>query len=252
MKNAIILCSGGLDSVVTTNYVKKKLEYDNLIVLFFNYGQRTLKQERKASQKCARGVGGLFREIKLPELAKISTSMINKKVKAKKISLSELKDTKAESLNWYVPCRNTIFLTYALAIAEARFVKSKGKQIWDIFTGFKNEGQEAYPDTTPEFVGEMNKLSKISSNTKTKILAPMIKKDKEEIIKLGRELGVKFQDTYTCYVGAGKKHCGYCLSCRLRQEGFYWAGIKDFTRYGVKLKDYRTTKPDTSPYHTKL
>lgn len=237
MKKAIILCSGGLDSVVTSYYVKCKLKYNKLIILFFNYGQRTLRQERKASRYCAKQIGGIFKEIKLKELSKLSAALINSKKKARKITRKELKDTKKEAENWYVPCRNTIFLTYALAIAEAKFVGKK--EVWDIFTGFKNEGKEAYPDTTPEFVKEMNKLSQISAMTKSKIIAPLIKKDKEDIIKLGEKLGVKLDKTYTCYVGAWRKHCGYCLSCRLRQEGFYWAGVKDKTKYKTKMKDFR-------------
>ena len=55
--------------------------------------------------------------------------------------------------------------------------------------------------------------------------------DKEDIIKLGIELGVKFEETYSCYVGAGEKHCGKCLACMLRKEGFYWAGVEDSTSY---------------------
>lgn len=227
MKNAIILCSGGLDSVVTAHYVKEKLCYKKIIILFFNYGQRTLKQERKASKKCAFNLGAKFREIKLGELKKISTSMINSDKKAEKVQ--DLKDTSKESEKWYVPCRNSIFLIYALAIAESRFIKNK--EIYEIFVGFKNEGKEAYPDTTPEFVKQMNKLQKISTAGKFKIFAPLIKKDKEDIIKLGQKLKIDFKKTYTCYAGAGKKHCGTCLSCRLRQAGFYWAGIEDPTEY---------------------
>lgn len=237
MKNAIALCSGGLDSVVTSHYIKNKLGYNNLILLFFDYGQRTRKQEKKAAKYCAEKLRAKFREIKIRELSKISAALINNNKKANKIERNQLKDTKKEAENWYVPCRNSIFLIYALAIAESKFVKKK--EVWDIFTGFKNEGQEAYPDTTPEFIKEINKLSQISAMTPSKIIAPLIKKDKEDIIRLGEKIGVEFDKTYTCYVGAWRKHCGYCLSCRLRQEGFYWAGIKDPTKYKIKMKDFR-------------
>ncbi|MFA5020199.1 MAG: 7-cyano-7-deazaguanine synthase [Candidatus Pacearchaeota archaeon] len=237
MKKAIILCSGGLDSVVTAHYVKKSLKYDDLIILFFNYNQRTLKQEREKSIICSKEIGAEFKEIKLPELAEISTSLINSNKKAKKIKREELKDTKQESQNYYVPCRNSVFLIYALAVAEAEQIKNN--KIYDIFTGFKNEGKEAYPDTTPEFVEEMNKLRKISTSVKGGIIAPLIKKDKEDIIKLGTKLGINFKNTYSCYIGGSNLHCGYCLSCRLRQEGFYWANIADSTEYKEKMKDFR-------------
>jgi len=243
-KNAIILCSGGLDSSVTAYYVRKKLGYKSLIILFFNYLQRTLKQERKAAEKLAKKPGAEFKEIKVPELASISTSLINKKTKARKIKRKELKDTKKESLNYYVPCRNIVFLVYALALAESLQIKTKNKEIFDIFTGFKSEGQEAYPDTTPEFVKEMNKLKNTATELKGKIIAPLINKDKDEIILLGKKLGVKLEDTYSCYIGTKNKqeHCGTCLSCRLRQEAFYWANVEDKTKYKEKMKDYRKAK----------
>lgn len=237
MENAIVLCSGGLDSVTTAYYVKKKLKYNNLIFLFFDYGQRTLKQERNSSKKCAKNLNAVFREIKLDELKEISTSLINKKTKAKKIRRKDLRDSSKESAKYYVPCRNTVFLVYALALAESLFMKNK--KVYDIFVGFKCEGKEAYSDTTPEFIKEINQLRKISTSVRGKIIAPLIKKDKDEIVRLGKKLNVEFRDTYSCYIGAGAKHCGYCLACRLRQEGFYWAGVKDPTKYKVKMKDFR-------------
>ncbi len=211
-----------------------------MILLFFDYGQRTLKQERKASKKCAKELNADFLEVKLDFLRKISDSLINKKKKPNKITRKDLKNSEKESKNWYVPCRNTVFLVHALAFAESLCFRNKEK--YDIFVGFKNEGEESYPDTTKEFVKEINKLSKISCSSYFKVLAPIINKDKEDIIKTGRKLGVKFKDTFTCYVGSGKKHCGSCLSCRLRQEGFYWANIKDPTKYKTKMKDFRVAK----------
>jgi len=85
MKNALILCSGGLDSVVTSHYVKKKLGYDKLIILFFDYGQRTIIAERRASKKCAFNLDASFIEIKLNWLGKISTSLINSNNKTKRL-----------------------------------------------------------------------------------------------------------------------------------------------------------------------
>ena len=76
----------------------------------------------------------------------------------------------------------------------------------------------------------MSKLVKVSTKLKTRIIAPLIKKDKDEIVLLGNKLGVNFKDTYSCYNGS-KEHCGYCLACKLRKAGFYWANIKDPTKY---------------------
>ena len=235
MKNAIILCSGGLDSVVTAYYVKKKLRYDKLIFLFFDYGQRTLEVERKASKRFAEMLRAGFVEVKLNWLGKISTSLINSNKKAKKISRKGLKDSKKESLNFYVPNRNAVFLNNAIAFAESLVINGRGFS--DIFVGFNSEGVEAYPDTTPEFVDNMNGLMKIM-RLKGKIIAPLIEMDKNDIVSLGNELGVKMENSFSCYVG-GKKHCGVCLGCRLRQEAFYWANVKDKTKYKERMGDYR-------------
>lgn len=228
-KNAIVLCSGGIDSVVTSYYVRKDLNYKKIIILFFNYGQKSYESERKCSRKCAIRINAKFIEIKLGFLNKISSSLINKKGYVKKSI--KLNNTMKESGKFYVPCRNTVFLTYALALAESYFVKDKA--VYDIFTGFKCEGKESYPDTTKKFVDEMNKLSKISCSYPFKIIAPFIKKDKEDIIIIGKKLGVNFNNTFSCYIGK-KKPCSYCLACRLRKAGFYWAGLKNPSKYSDK------------------
>lgn len=228
-KSAIILCSGGLDSVVTAFYVRKKLNCKNLIILFFNYGQKSVREERKCSKKCAGKIGAEFKEMNLRWLGKISSSLLNKKGKIKKLKREDLRDTSKESSKFYVPCRNLIFLTNALSIAESEFLKNK--KTFDIFVGFKCEGKESYPDTTKSFVNELNKIINISCITKSKIIAPLIEKDKEDIILLGKKLGIKFEDTFSCYNSRKNKHCGYCLSCKLRQEGFYWANEEDQTKY---------------------
>ena len=231
-KNAIILCSGGLDSVVTAHYIKKKRGYDKLKFLFFDYGQRALNQERKCSKECAKDLKGEFIEINLKWLGDISNSLINKEGIIKRLKKRDLKNTRKESEKYYVPCRNTIFLTYALVIAESLWIKNKEKN--NIFVGFKCEGKESYPDTTERFVNEINKLSKIGCSTKFEIKAPLIKKDKEDIVNLGKKLGVKIEYTFSCYSPLNKKQCGYCLACMLRKQGFYWANVKDKTAYAKK------------------
>ncbi|MEK6760746.1 MAG: 7-cyano-7-deazaguanine synthase [Nanoarchaeota archaeon] len=239
MNGAIILCSGGIDSVTTSYYVKKVLKYNKIKTIFFNYGQKSLFSERKFSKECSKNIGSEFIEINLNWLAKISNSLINKNGEYKKLNLSDLKNTKKESEKFYVPCRNIIFLVHAMALAESLSIKNEID--YNIFIGFKNDGKESYPDTTSEFVKEMNKLSKISCSTKINIFAPLIKKDKEDIILLGKNLGVDFRKTFTCYIEK-KEHCGTCLACRLRQEGFYWSNLKDPTKYQEKTKDYRSAR----------
>ena len=118
-----------------------------------------------------------------------------------------------------------------MGIAEAESIKKKGKV--DIFVGFKCEGKEGYPDASKKFVKKMNELSSVGCSKKIKIISPLIKKDKEDIISLGERLGVNFKNTFTCYIGK-RKHCGYCLACKLRQAGFYWAHLHDPTKYKEK------------------
>ena len=226
MKRAMVLCSGGIDSVTTAYYVKRR-GYKQIKILFFDYGQKSLKAERNCSKKTAKDLGAEFIEIKLKWLARISDSLINKKGVGKKLSRSDLKDTKKESAKYYVPCRNSVFLVHALALAESLYIKEK--KIYDIFVGFKNEGKESYPDTTPEFVKSMNKLAEISCSVKFRLIAPLIEKDKEDIILLGKKMGIDFRNTHSCYLK--NVHCGKCLACMLRKEGFYWVNMRDPTEY---------------------
>ncbi|MBI2632595.1 7-cyano-7-deazaguanine synthase [Candidatus Pacearchaeota archaeon] len=232
MKSAIVLCSGGIDSITTAYYVKKHLKYKDIVILFFNYGQKSLFDERKASKSCSNNLGAKFKEISLPELKLLSASLINIGGKGKKLGRSDLKDTKKESKKWYVPCRNLIFLSYALGKAESLLLKEKKKS--DIFIGFKCEGNDSFPDATKEFINRLNELSNISTEGKFKIFAPLINKDKEDIIIIGKKLGVNFKNTYSCYVER-KIHCGQCLACMLRKEGFYWSGFKDPTVYETEI-----------------
>jgi 7-cyano-7-deazaguanine synthase len=224
MKNAIVICSGGLDSVTTAYYVKKKLNYDKIRIIFFDYGQKGVEMERECSRKCAGKIGADQIEMNLFFLGELSKSLINKEGKVNKLGEADLKDTKEESKVWYVPNRNSLFINHAVALAE-----SLGGA--DIFLGFKNEGREDYSDTTPEFVKKMNELVKIACSNEIKVIAPFIEKDKEDIIHVAKQLGVRLGDTFSCYIGK-EKHCGYCLACKLRQQGFKWAGIDDPTEYG--------------------
>jgi len=210
---AIVLCSGGLDSVVTAHYVKKRLDYRKIIVLFFDYGQKNLLKEEEFSRETSKIIGGEFFKIKLPGLKDLSDSLINSQGDAEKIE--NLKNTKKESDKFYVPCRNTIFLSYALALAESLYIR-EGK-VSDIFVGFKSEGKEPFPDATPDFLKKLNSLSEVSCAMPFKVIAPFIEKDKEDLIRAGEGMGLDFEKTFSCYVGK-ENHCGTCLACRLRQE----------------------------------
>lgn len=227
-KQAIVLCSGGLDSFVTAWYVKKKLGYKKIKLLFFNYGQKSIKEELFCVKKLAKQLKAKLKIINLKWLGKISTSLINRN---KKIGESEI-------IKWYVPCRNTIFLTCALAHAESDFLKDSIKS--DIFIGIKYEGL-GFNDTKQIFLRKINELAEVCVQAGSyKIIAPFINKDKEEIIEIADKMGLKFEDTYSCYVGAGFKkvkgkilpfHCGMCAGCLARKKGFRFSSVKDKSVY---------------------
>ncbi len=227
--HVVVLCSGGLDSVTAAHLMKKNSPSSEITLLFFNYGQRACDQERMCMRMCAKNLGAEVVELALPELGKLSHSLLNKYRVKMQISRS-LSDTSGEHTQWYVPFRNTVFLSYAFAYVESVAVIGKKKDFL-IVTGFKCEGKEPYPDTTERYVKKMNALAKVAAPfLNIQVYAPLIKKDKEDIILLGNKLGVDFTKTVSCYVG-GKKQCGACLACRLRKAGFRWAGAKDPTSY---------------------
>jgi len=130
----------------------------------------------------------------------------------------------------YVPARNTIFLSLALAYAEVREARA-------IFTGANAVDYSGYPDCRPEFVAAFEKLANVATKRAVEgapiaIEAPIIHMSKAEIIRKGIELGVDFSLTVSCYDADGEgRACGSCDACRLRREGFAAAGVPDATRY---------------------
>ncbi|MBM3233188.1 7-cyano-7-deazaguanine synthase [Candidatus Pacearchaeota archaeon] len=224
-KEIIVLCSGGIDSVTAAHMIKRRNSGSKMTIIFFNYGQNQLNIERKCARKCARDLSAEWIEFSIPRLKNMCMKRISTKY-------SGLKNTEKESKNWYIPFRNTLFISQALSFAESISMRNKLKKI-NIVTGFKCEGKEPYPDTTKEYLKVINLLARTAApNHKIKVVAPLIEYDKEDIIKLGNRMGLNYRDTYSCYIGR-KNHCGRCLACRLRKAGFYWAGLEDPTRYKI-------------------
>ncbi|MBI2110703.1 7-cyano-7-deazaguanine synthase, partial [Candidatus Woesearchaeota archaeon] len=167
-----------------------------------------------------------------------STSFINKEGKipeTKKEDLENLRKGDEDILNWWVPCRNALFLVIGLAHAESLFLKKKEKYM--VYLGIKKEVFAAMKDNTPEFLEAMNHIVKHATHHGFYTLeAPLLSYEKEEIVNLGEQLGVLYLYTYSCYVGAGFQkntpvHCGKCVACRLRQYAFQWSLIKDPSIY---------------------
>jgi 7-cyano-7-deazaguanine synthase len=231
MGNAIILCSGGLDSVVLAHYLKKIKKIESLKLVFLDYGQKALEEELFCVKKVAEELNADLKILDVKWLGDISTSLINKEVdeeKIKNINESE------ELISWYVPCRNALFLLIGLALAESEFI-SKNKK-YDIYLGIKYEGELQFKDTTPEFLEQMNKTAEFcTQGGNYKFIAPFLEKEKEEVIKLGLELGVDLKNTYSCYTGGGDRenlfHCGICGGCKSRKKGFRFSGVEDVSVY---------------------
>jgi len=228
MKKAVVVCSGGLDSVTCAYYVKKKLGYHSIHLIFFDYGQKSLAGEHRSMIACAKDLKAIYKKVKLESLKELAFSGLTHQIKAKKIARIDLKNTGKESSKFYLPFRNTVFASYALAYAET-LLKLKKDEV-DIFFGFKCEGSESYSDTTQAYVDGLNDLIKKMNIQNIRIKAPFIKKDKEDIILIGAKLNVPLERTFSCYL-SDTYHCGTCLACALRKEGFYWANIQDKTNY---------------------
>jgi len=202
--NCVVLLSGGLDSIVMLKMLKK--EGYNLHALSIDYGQRHKKREFKCAKKIADSEGVSHRIIRV-ELDKLvtRTSLINKELDTSDVSV-------------IVPNRNMIMLSLATALAF-----ETGSQY--IAIGVNASDYEVFPDCRKKFLSAVQKCITIGTGADISVLAPLLHMSKTDIVKAGSKLGVDFSITHTCY--NGKKFCGTCLSCLVRQEAFKKAGIQD-------------------------
>ena len=241
LKNIVILLSGGLDSSTIAYYASKKSDpyYKNRVfTLTFDYGQRH-KKELTYALKTSKEIGAVDHKVINFDLTLWGGSALtdvgidipkNRKLsgKRKKLTLKSIPST-------YVPARNTIFLSFALAYAEA--VKAQ-----EIYIGVNSVDYSGYIDCRPLFIRKFQELIKAGTivrfdNKPIKIKTPLINMTKSEIIKLGQKLGVDWSVTWSCYLG-GKLACGLCDSCQLRLKGFMQAGVKDKLQYKKLPKFY--------------
>ena len=225
-KPAIILLSGGLDST-TCAAIAKEDGYD-LHGLTINYGQKH-NYELKAAKLVAQNFKFNSHAVIDIDLASFGgSSLVSKEIEVPKNRNLGIKD---DIPSTYVPARNTVFLSIALAKAETI-------NAFDIFIGVNAIDYSGYPDCRPEFILQFEKMMNVATKDavqnigKYKIHTPLIKLTKAEIIKKGQQLGIDYQITSSCY--SPNKYgqpCGQCDACKLRIKGFNDAGLADPLTY---------------------
>jgi len=225
-KKAVVLSSGGIDS--TTAMAIAKHEGYKIYSLSFFYGQRHAF-ELEAAQKVADAIGITEHLVINIDLKKIGGSSLTDDIDVPK-DRDEQKMIREIPVT-YVPARNTIFLSFALAWAEV--IKSS-----DIFIGVNAIDYSGYPDCRPEYIDAFERMANLATKAaveggiKIRIRTPLIRLTKAQIIQKGIELGVDYALTHSCYDPSSQGlACGRCDSCRLREKGFKEAGVSDPTQY---------------------
>ncbi|MCG3137260.1 MAG: 7-cyano-7-deazaguanine synthase [Phycisphaerae bacterium] len=249
MKAAIVLLSGGLDSA-TAAAIARTEEY-TLYALTIDYGQRH-RVELEAARRLAENLGVARHVVQQLDLRAFGGSALTADIPVPKDQLSIHPKTQraagfsprggthsddfGHALNssdipiTYVPARNTIFLSLALAYAETTGAA-------DIFIGVNALDYSGYPDCRPEYIARFQELANLATRAGVegqhlRIHTPLIQLTKAEIIHRGTELGVDYGLTISCYdPAADGAACGHCDSCLIRRRGFEQAGVNDPTRY---------------------
>lgn len=225
MKRAVVLLSGGLDSA--TVLALCRAEGYQSCALSFRYGQRH-EREIAAAQDVARSLGAEEHRIAEIDLRLFGGSALTAELAVPKARSAE--EMASGIPITYVPARNTIFLSYALAWAEVLGAN-------DIFVGVNAVDYSGYPDCRPEFLRAFEQLANLATRagvegSRFAIHAPLLKLSKAEIIRRGLSLGVDYALTHSCYDPTNDGlACGVCDSCQLRLKGFREAGLADPIRY---------------------
>ena len=220
-KKAIVLVSGGLDSA-TCLAIAKAQSYE-CYAISFEYGQRS-RSELQAAKEIVAATGIVEHKIFTLQMGELgSSALTDVHIKVPEEESEGIPVT-------YVPARNTVFLSYALAWTEVL----KGEAI---FMGLNARDYSGYPDCRPEYVAAFQQLINLATKRSVeggiiKLETPLIDLNKSEIIKIGLRLGVNYGNTVSCYqADESGRACGRCDSCRFRHKGFADAGVDDPTRY---------------------
>jgi 7-cyano-7-deazaguanine synthase len=223
-RHAVVLLSGGLDSATALAIAKS--EGFACRAITFDYGQRH-RVELEAARRVAASIGVVEHVVFAMDFRQIGGSALT-------AGIAVPKDRAADQMTdipvTYVPCRNTVFVSIAAGLAEARGDR-------DLYIGVNALDYSGYPDCRPEFVRAMEEA--IAQGTKCgvsgdriRVHAPLVRLTKAQIIQRGRSLGIDYAVTHSCYdPDTEGLACGRCDSCVLRHRGFLEAGGPDPTRY---------------------
>ncbi len=226
MANAVCLVSGGLDSA--TSLAVARREGFACHALTFDYGQRH-RVEIEAARRVAAQLGAVRHEILGIDLGAFGGSALTGAIEVPK-NRDESEMSSGIPVT-YVPARNTIFLSFAMAWAETLGAS-------DIYLGVNAVDYSGYPDCRPEYLEAFERMANLATRAgvegaRMRLHAPLIRLSKAEIVRLGAELGVDFSLTHSCYDPEGGRACGACDSCLLRKRGFAEAGIADPLSYAA-------------------
>ncbi|MDB5695855.1 MAG: 7-cyano-7-deazaguanine synthase [Sphingomonas bacterium] len=219
---AVVLVSGGLDSFVAAALARES--GFAVLALSFDYNQRH-RVELAAARRVAAAVS-VARHVVLPlDLAAFGGSALTDDIAVPKGGVGEGIPVT------YVPARNTVFLSLALAWAEAAGAR-------DLFIGVNALDYSGYPDCRPEFIEAFETLAELATKAGVegnafRVRAPLQHMTKADIVREGTRLGLDLGLSWSCYDPSDDEHCGLCDSCRLRSKGFADAGIADPTRYAA-------------------
>jgi len=230
-RKAIILLSGGLDSATTLAIAGR--EQFQCYALTFRYGQRH-EREIEAAKKVAERLGVAEHRIIDIDLAGFGGSALTDSAIDVPKDRADLDDSTEIPIT-YVPARNTIFLSYALAWAEVLGA-------FDIFIGVNSTDYSGYPDCRAEFIAAFEKTANLATAAAVEdkgrytIHTPIIEMTKAQIVRTGADLEVDYSLTHSCYDPDEQgRSCGRCDSCRLRLKGFAEAGLEDPIEYQTRI-----------------
>jgi 7-cyano-7-deazaguanine synthase len=254
-RDAVVLVSGGADSIPVLYYVAKILQPSNITAVHVDYGQTMMEMERYGVSKnvdylISQGYLISLKYIELKWLGELSTSRLVSKDPLPETPSDKLQDPESASeriLWWWDVCRNAVLTIVGIAHAESfdlkHYLSTHTRRISDVYLGIRRETPVAMKDNTPEFIEEMNRVAQISTHFGGyQVKAPFIDLDKSAVIRMGEALGVKWIYTFSCYTNPNVwvtnkegdrvlAHCGRCSNDKRRALAFSNAGVTDPSFY---------------------